>query len=312
MRAKDPARCTNCRRLQARVDALEAELAALKEVVAQLRPATRRGPQGLLDLLQAPLLRHRQAAQAATAGGPGPAPHRRTARPPQARARRLPARDRSTAGPSIIASTPAPACGHDLQPMPTDRAARRPAGRHPRGAAVDPGAPQSSGVVPALSEDVRGPAPAGDRSAAAWSGRRLTTADRLPQGGLPRLLLDRPQVPPRRRRVTISRGQLAKIIAKVSRALERPYEELLDDLPGQARLNVDETGHKQNGQRQWTWCFRAGLYTLFKIDPTRSARRVDRGAGRRSSTGCWGATTSRPTGATIASSACRSSSVWRT
>ena len=45
---------------------------------------------------------------------------------------------------------------------------------------------------------------------------------------------------------------------------------MLDDLPGQARLNVDETGHKQNGQRQWTWCFRAGLYTLFKIDPTRS------------------------------------------
>ena len=72
-------------------------------------------------------------------------------------------------------------------------------------------------------------------------------------------------------RVTISRGELARIIAKVSRALERPYQELLDDLPGQARLNVDETGHKQNGDRQWTWCFRAGLYTLFKIDPTRSA-----------------------------------------
>jgi len=72
-------------------------------------------------------------------------------------------------------------------------------------------------------------------------------------------------------RVTISRGELARIIAKVGRALERPYQELLDDLPGQARLNVDETGHKQNGQRQWTWCFRAGLYTLFKIDPTRGA-----------------------------------------
>src|SRR5271170_2626693 len=64
-------------------------------------------------------------------------------------------------------------------------------------------------------------------------------------------------------RVTISRGELARIIAKVSRALERPYQELLDDLPSQARLNVDETGHKQNGQRQWTWCFRASLYTLF-------------------------------------------------
>jgi hypothetical protein len=36
-------------------------------------------------------------------------------------------------------------------------------------------------------------------------------------------------------------------------------------------LNVDETGHKCNGQQHWTWCFRTGLYTLFKIDPTRSA-----------------------------------------
>jgi len=71
--------------------------------------------------------------------------------------------------------------------------------------------------------------------------------------------------------LTISRGQLAKIIAKVSRALERPYEELLQGLPDQERLNVDETGHKQNGQPQWIWCFRAELYTLFKIDPTRSA-----------------------------------------
>src|SRR3954463_2760667 len=71
-------------------------------------------------------------------------------------------------------------------------------------------------------------------------------------------------------KVTISRGELARIIAKVSRALERPYEELLDALPDEARLNVDETGHKQNGRRQWTWCFRASLYTLFKIDPSRS------------------------------------------
>jgi transposase len=71
--------------------------------------------------------------------------------------------------------------------------------------------------------------------------------------------------------LTISRGQLAKILAKVSAALDPPYRELLEDLPGQARLNVDETGHKVNGQRWWTWCFRASLYTLFQIDPTRSA-----------------------------------------
>jgi transposase len=71
--------------------------------------------------------------------------------------------------------------------------------------------------------------------------------------------------------VAISRGQLAKVIAKVSCALEGPYQELLRDLPGQPRLNVDETGHKQGGTRMWTWCFRASLYTLFKIDPRRGA-----------------------------------------
>jgi len=36
-------------------------------------------------------------------------------------------------------------------------------------------------------------------------------------------------------------------------------------------VNADETGHKDNGQRMWTWCFRASLYTLFKIDPSRSS-----------------------------------------
>jgi transposase len=71
--------------------------------------------------------------------------------------------------------------------------------------------------------------------------------------------------------LTISRGQLAKVIAKVSVALEQPYQELLDDLPQRAALNVDETAHKDNGDLFWTWCFRAELSTLFKIDPTRSA-----------------------------------------
>src|ERR1700747_171571 len=37
MSVTDPASCTNCLRLQARVDVLEAELAALKQVVAQLQ-----------------------------------------------------------------------------------------------------------------------------------------------------------------------------------------------------------------------------------------------------------------------------------
>src|SRR5205807_7437368 len=72
-------------------------------------------------------------------------------------------------------------------------------------------------------------------------------------------------------RIKVSRGMLMKVIAKVSSALDEPYEEILVRLPGEAVLNVDETGHKENGERWWTWCFRASLYTLFKIDPRRSA-----------------------------------------
>jgi transposase len=71
--------------------------------------------------------------------------------------------------------------------------------------------------------------------------------------------------------VTISRGQLSKTLDKVSEALDRPYEELLQLLPDEPILNVDETGHKENGDRWWTWCFRAELYTLYHIDAHRSA-----------------------------------------
>jgi transposase len=71
--------------------------------------------------------------------------------------------------------------------------------------------------------------------------------------------------------VTISRGQLAKLIAKVSAALADPYQQLLNQLPSQPRLNVDETGHKDNGKPLWTWCFRAELFTLFKIQPSRGS-----------------------------------------
>jgi transposase len=70
--------------------------------------------------------------------------------------------------------------------------------------------------------------------------------------------------------VTIARGTLCKVINKVSEALKGSYEELLQSLPTEAKLNIDETGHKNNGERWWTWCFRADLYTLYHIDPRRS------------------------------------------
>jgi len=70
----------------------------------------------------------------------------------------------------------------------------------------------------------------------------------------------------------ISRGQLGKIIAKVSDSLEAPYQELLDRLPLESTVNVDETGHKENGSKFRTWVFKAELYVLFKIDKSRGSK----------------------------------------
>jgi len=57
----------------------------------------------------------------------------------------------------------------------------------------------------------------------------------------------------------------------VASSLDSAYAELLQALPTQKSLNVDETGHKENGQGMWTWCFRAPLFTLFGIDPSRGS-----------------------------------------
>ena len=71
--------------------------------------------------------------------------------------------------------------------------------------------------------------------------------------------------------LTISRGQLAKLCGRVSDSLALRYQQLLELLPTQERVNVDETGHKDNGDAFWTWCFRAPLFTLFKISPSRGS-----------------------------------------
>ncbi len=73
-------------------------------------------------------------------------------------------------------------------------------------------------------------------------------------------------------KVSLSRGQLRKLCAKVADSLETVYQQLLDALPKERRLNIDETGHKENGQSLWTWCFRAPLFTLFKIEPSRGSK----------------------------------------
>jgi hypothetical protein len=71
--------------------------------------------------------------------------------------------------------------------------------------------------------------------------------------------------------ICVSTGFLAKQIRKVSDALKKPYEELLEQLPKEAHHHIDETGHKKNGKLHWTWCFRSKRFTLFRIDASRGS-----------------------------------------
>jgi transposase len=268
MRSKDPIRCTNCRRLQARVDVLEAELAALKQVVAQLgqqlaaarKDSSTSSKPPSSDIVKPPKPPPPEGQDRRRIGGPpGHPKHERVAFPPEA----------INGGSFDHRLHSCPGCGHDLQPALTlaPRVVQQ----------VDVGEVPLSiqehrshpGWCPHCRVMHRAPLPPGI-GRGGLVGPTLTALIAYLKGAchasfstVRKFLRDVVHV-------TISRGELARIITKVSRALEQPYQELLDDLPGQARLNVDETGHKQNGQRQWTRCFRAGLYTLFKIDPTRS------------------------------------------
>jgi transposase len=268
MKAKGTVRCTNCRRLQARVDALEAELAALKQVVAQLgqqlaaarKDSSNSSKPPSSDIVKPPKPPPPEGHDKRRIGGqPGHPKHERVAFPPEA----------INGGPFDHRLDSCPSCGHDLQPALTiaPRVVQQvdirvvPLSieehhRHP-------------GWCPRCQKMSEAPLPPGI-ARGGLVGPSLTTLIAYLKGAchasystVRKFLRDVV-------RVTISRGELARIIAKVSRALERPYEELLEGLPTEARLNVDETGHKQNGARMWTWCFRARLYTLFKIDPTRS------------------------------------------
>lgn len=268
MSATDTAECPNCQRLQARVDTLEAELAALKDVVAELsrqlaaarkNSSTSSKPPSS-DIVKPPKPPPPTGQSRRKRGGqPGHLKHERVAFPPEA----------VNGGHFNHRFDACPSCGHDLEVIPT----------------ISPRVVQQVDIreVPLWIEEHRShsgwcshceklyeaPLPAGIKQGG-LVGPSLTTLIAYLKGQchasfstIRKFLRDVVHL-------TISRGQLANIIRKVSEALDQPYQELLDDLPNQDLLNVDETGHKQNGDRQWTWCFRGALYTLFKIDPTRS------------------------------------------
>lgn len=71
--------------------------------------------------------------------------------------------------------------------------------------------------------------------------------------------------------IKVTEGFLAKVIQKGSNALQPCYDELLALLPSQRVVNADETGHKENGKKFWTWTFRTSLFALYKIDESRGS-----------------------------------------
>ena len=72
--------------------------------------------------------------------------------------------------------------------------------------------------------------------------------------------------------IPISRSHLVNVVQKASTAFAVPYEELRQALVEEPYLGVDESGHKDNGAKLWTWCFRASDFTLFHIDPSRGSQ----------------------------------------
>ncbi|MGH8694544.1 MAG: IS66 family transposase [Burkholderiales bacterium] len=72
-------------------------------------------------------------------------------------------------------------------------------------------------------------------------------------------------------KLPLSRGYLVKLLRKATRAMEPAYAALRQRLPNESRLNVDETGHRENGKRPWTWCFRADDFAWFQIADSRGS-----------------------------------------
>src|SRR3982750_3662385 len=118
MSVTDPASCTNCLRLQARVDALESELAALKQVVAQLaqplasarKDSSTSSKPPSSDIAKPPKPPPPEGQDRRQIGGqPGHPKHERAAFPPES----------VNAGSFDHRLDSCPACGQDLQPALT-------------------------------------------------------------------------------------------------------------------------------------------------------------------------------------------------
>jgi transposase len=81
-------------------------------------------------------------------------------------------------------------------------------------------------------------------------------------------------------RLDVSRGMLCKTTQKVSLSLQPAYQQLTQRLPQEPQVGVDETGHHDNGELHWTWCFQTQDYSLFRIDKSRGCKVLEKMLGK--------------------------------
>ena len=92
----------------------------------------------------------------------------------------------------------------------------------------------------------------------------LTVVCRMPRLVVQRFLHGALQIP-------ISLGSTQHAWEEASAAVAAPYAELDAALRHEPVLNVDETGHRTNGDKRWLWTFVARWFVVYRIAASRSS-----------------------------------------
>jgi transposase len=92
----------------------------------------------------------------------------------------------------------------------------------------------------------------------------LTVVCRMPRLVVQRLLEGALQIP-------ISLGSTQRAWEEASAAVATPYAELEAALRAESALNIDETGHRTNGDKRWMWAFVARTFIVYRIAASRGA-----------------------------------------
>jgi transposase len=70
--------------------------------------------------------------------------------------------------------------------------------------------------------------------------------------------------------LSVSDGCLVNATYTVAKALDQPYEDLLEAAKKQKVVNIDETSHKEKGKLGWVWGLTCPALTVFRVADTRS------------------------------------------